>query len=325
MTDVRGGPVPRAAGTVAPPTLAADGDPVAWTAAHARTLRDLVLQHGAVHVTGLGIGDGATVGAVRDAVGAIRAESAEPFAECRPVGDGVYMAPEWAPDREMCLHHEQSYTVRFPGLLVMAYVRPADTGGAMLLGDTRRVHQILPSSLVRRFGDQGWQLVRNFRSHLGLPWPAIFGTTDPREAESQCAARSIDFRWLRDGTLRTTQHRSAVIRHPATGERCWFNDVAFFSQWSVPEPERELMLETFGPDGLPFNTCPGDGRYLDKEDFDALLGAYDRATVRLDWQAGDLLLLDNLLTAHGREVYTGDREVLVAPAEPVARSACETG
>ena len=30
------------------------------------------------------------------------------------------------------------------------------------------------------------------------------------------------------------------------------------------------------------------------------------------WQPGDILILDNILTAHGRNAYTGDRQLLVA-------------
>jgi len=49
---------------------------------------------------------------------------------------------------------------------------------------------------------------------------------------------------------------------------------------------------------------------------DEIRKAYDSETVKFDWQRGDLLLVDNMLVAHGREPFTGDRRVLVAMAEP---------
>jgi alpha-ketoglutarate-dependent taurine dioxygenase len=49
---------------------------------------------------------------------------------------------------------------------------------------------------------------------------------------------------------------------------------------------------------------------------DEIRGAYDSETVKFDWQRGDLLLVDNMLVAHGREPFTGNRKVLVAMAEP---------
>ena len=44
---------------------------------------------------------------------------------------------------------------------------------------------------------------------------------------------------------------------------------------------------------------------------------YEAHTAREPWQAGDLMLVDNVRTAHSREPYQGPREVLVAMADAV--------
>jgi Taurine catabolism dioxygenase TauD, TfdA family len=41
-----------------------------------------------------------------------------------------------------------------------------------------------------------------------------------------------------------------------------------------------------------------------------------RPPVREPWQAGDLLLVDNIGTAHSREPFKGPREVVVGMADP---------
>ena len=41
------------------------------------------------------------------------------------------------------------------------------------------------------------------------------------------------------------------------------------------------------------------------------------------WRDGDVLMLDNLLCAHGREPYAGKRRVLVSMAKPCAWSQLE--
>jgi alpha-ketoglutarate-dependent taurine dioxygenase len=47
--------------------------------------------------------------------------------------------------------------------------------------------------------------------------------------------------------------------------------------------------------------------------------------VREPWQAGDLMLVDNLRTAHNREPYGGERQVLVGLADPVRLSDAGAG
>jgi hypothetical protein len=75
---------------------------------------------------------------------------------------------------------------------------------------------------------------------------------------------------------------------------------------------------------LPFNTRFGDGDPID-EDVVALINeVYDAHTLREPWQSGDLLLVDNIRTAHSREPYTGPREVLVGMAGPVCPTALAT-
>ena len=47
---------------------------------------------------------------------------------------------------------------------------------------------------------------------------------------------------------------------------------------------------------------------------------YKTHTKREPWQAGDLMLLDNVRTAHGREAFEGSRQVLVALADAEKRT-----
>ena len=48
----------------------------------------------------------------------------------------------------------------------------------------------------------------------------------------------------------------------------------------------------------------------------------ERHTVREPWRAGDLMLVDNVRTAHDREPFEPPRDVVVAMAEPLPPSVC---
>ncbi len=306
----------------APCTVHVDGDPAAWIAAHRDELHETVLRLGAVLLRGFRLRGPGDPARARAALGVPPAALTEGFTSRQDLGDHVYTPSDWEPDREMCVHHEQSQGVDFPRLLVLGCLRPADSGGATLLADTRTVARHLPADLLDRCRRTGWRLVRTFRPYLGLSWSDAFGTADQVEVQRYCAGRLIGWEWLPDGTLRTTQRRSALVRHPVTGDTCWFNQIAFFSQWSVDEAEREVLLASFGPEGLPFNTSYGDGTPIGVDEFAALLRACDTALVRVRWEPGDVLLVDNILTAHGREPYTGARDLAVAPGDPTALSRC---
>jgi len=47
---------------------------------------------------------------------------------------------------------------------------------------------------------------------------------------------------------------------------------------------------------------------------------YRDCAARFDYREGDVLVVDNMLTAHGREPFTPPREIVVAMSEPITAS-----
>jgi hypothetical protein len=303
-----------------PPLLrvAATGDPAGWAAAHRDALRATVLEHGAVLVRGLGLRDAAGVSAVFRGLAStgLMAER-EAFAPRQAYAGGVYSSTKWPANQQMCMHHELSYTLRFPGTMLFACLAAPAQGGATAVADSPAVLGALPRGLVDRFAREGWMLTRTYGEEIGADWTEAFGTDDPAAVERYCRANGIEFAWQPDGGLRTRQRRSALVRHPVTGQWCWFNQVAFLNQWTLAEDVREYLVEVYGEDGLPFNTRFGNGDPIGKDIVELLNGINEAYTAREPWRAGDLLLVDNIRTAHGRDAYTGPREVLVGMADPV--------
>jgi alpha-ketoglutarate-dependent taurine dioxygenase len=64
----------------------------------------------------------------------------------------------------------------------------------------------------------------------------------------------------------------------------------------------------------------GSGEPLTEEIVELINEVYEANTKREPWQAGDLMLVDNVRTAHSREAYQGPREILVGMADPVRLS-----
>ena len=159
-------------------------------------------------------------------------------------------------------------------------------------------------------------LVRNFGDGLGLKWETSFRVGTRAELEAYCRRSHISYEWKGEGQLRTRQVRPAVRRHPRTGEEVWFNHVAFWHVSSLPQGVREMFLREFEVEDLPYNTYYGDGGVIEDGVAEEIRAAYDAETVAFRWERGDLLVLDNMLAAHGRRPYTGGRKVFVAMGEP---------
>jgi alpha-ketoglutarate-dependent taurine dioxygenase len=121
--------------------------------------------------------------------------------------------------------------------------------------------------------------------------------------------------------LRTRQVRPAAAQHPITGEMVWFNQAHLFHVSNLGSEMQESLYKVFDEQDLPRNAYYGDGSPFSSEDLEEVRRAYKEATVVFSWQPGDILMLDNMLVAHGRRPYSGQRRILVALAQPYSLSA----
>jgi alpha-ketoglutarate-dependent taurine dioxygenase len=307
-----------------PPMLRVDatGDAPSWAAQHRDALRAVVAQHGSVMVRGLALCDPAEIAEVFARLTTWLMAEREAFAPRRAYFDGVYSSSHWPPNQPMCMHHELSYALEFPGLMLFACLGAPTEGGATGVADATTVLDALPRGLVERFEREGWWLTRNYNDEIGASVAAAFGTEDRGAVESYCRANTIGFEWQPDGGLRTWQRRPAVVAHPVTAQRCWFNQIAFLNEWTLDREVREFLVDVYGPAGLPFNTRFGNGDPIGEDVVQLINQAYEANTAREPWRAGDLMLVDNVRTAHSREPFEGPREVLVAMADPRRLADC---
>jgi alpha-ketoglutarate-dependent taurine dioxygenase len=66
---------------------------------------------------------------------------------------------------------------------------------------------------------------------------------------------------------------------------------------------------------MPRNVHFGDGTPIPDEVIDTISELYEDLCVEFPWQPGDLIVLDNMLVAHARRPFGGERKLLVAMAE----------
>ncbi|HET9560993.1 MAG TPA: TauD/TfdA family dioxygenase, partial [Propionibacteriaceae bacterium] len=188
----------------APILLAAPGDGPSWAAEHKDALRATVAEHGSVLVRGLGLRDAAEVSAVFQQLSSTGLMiEREAFASRRIYSDGVYSSATWPANQPMCMHHELSYRLEFPSLLLFACLNAPTSGGATAVSDSRAVLNALPAELVARFERDGWMLTRSYNDEIGATVAEAFGTDDRGAVEAYCRGNAIGFEWQPDGGLRT--------------------------------------------------------------------------------------------------------------------------
>ena len=298
-------------------------DPVAWAASHREFIEAKLLEHRALLFRHFNVD---SPDCFERFIGTISEELLEYRDRSSPrhqVRDKIYTSTDYPPDQTIFLHNENSYQNLWPMKIYFYCQHAATEGGATPIADVRRVYSRLSPAVRQRFIDRQVLYQRNFNHGFGLTWQTVFQTSDPQVVEDYCRRNAIDFHWLSDGRLRTRQVRPAVARHRVTGEWVWFNHATFFHISTLEETLREVLLAEFAVEELPFNTYYGDGGEIEAEVLEELRGAYEAERVRFGWEAGDVLLLDNMSVAHGREAYEGERKVLVGMAEPCSRREVE--
>jgi alpha-ketoglutarate-dependent taurine dioxygenase len=288
----------------------------AWAADNRQRLEELLDVHGGILFRGFEL---PTVDDFQAAVQAISGDLLEYKERSSPrhtVSGRIYTSTDYPPDQPIFLHNENSYQHAWPMRIYFFCAEEAEEGGETPLADVRRVYQKIDPEVRRRFVQDGWMYVRNFGDGFGLPWPTVFQTEDPAVVEEHCRKNGITVEWKGEGRLRTRAVRPAAVPHPRTHEMVWFNHATFFHVSTLIESVRRTLLAEFGEEDLPTNTFYGDGTPIEPEVLDHLRAVYAEETIRFPWRRGDLLMLDNMMVAHGRAPFRGRRKVLVAMADP---------
>ncbi|MDT5038121.1 MAG: hypothetical protein QOE03_3306 [Micromonosporaceae bacterium] len=284
-------------------------DPVEWLSRSRESVDELLSTHGAVLLRDLPVEVALFERLVRT-VGGDLLEYTERSTPRSAVHGRVYTSTEYPAAEEIPMHNESSYSERYPRLLFFLCHTAAATGGATPIADGRAVWQQLPEPVRERLRP-GIIYTRTYRRGVGLSWQESFQTQDRAVVERYCREHGIDVEWRHDD-LHTRHRRPAFLTDPSSGAQLWFNQANLFHVTALADDLREALLEMYGEDGLPRNAYLADGTPIGEADLAAVRHAFDTVRYAVPWRAGDFLMVNNLLAAHGRLPFTGERRVLVA-------------
>lgn len=222
----------------------------------------------------------------------------------------VFTANEAPPSVTIYLHHEMAQTPVYPSKLFFFCEQPAEQGGATPLCRS----DVLWSRLEQRCPDFTRNCVEkslrytnvmpsanDATSGMGRSWQSTLRSETREQAEARLTSLRYDWQWLSDGCLQATTPVLAAVRELPDGRRTFFNQLIAASRgWKDTRNDPAKSI-TFG-DGTPLDASA------------AILAAElaEEITFDLAWQRGDVALVDNYVTMHGRRTFSGTRKVLAS-------------
>ncbi|GAA2357333.1 TauD/TfdA family dioxygenase [Streptomyces violaceusniger] len=226
----------------------------------------------------------------------------------------VYNAAGPSPSRLLRAHNELSYAPWHPTTLCFACGRPADEGGATTIIDGHRVYLSLPAEIRDAFRTKGVTYIQHLPNDSGDPsgiksWPETFGTDSRENVMELCRSSYTSAEWTDLGLL-TTNRTPGAVEVGSDHRMAWFNQAHIWRKDENVTPDVTNMdrwRTRFG-----YGAMFGDGTEIPAEYIEVVSQTLIDWTVPVNWEAGDVLLVDNRAVMHGRLPFCGPREVFVA-------------
>ena len=287
-----------------------------WIAGNKAIIEKHLLKYGAVLFRGFGVNSKESF---QDAVRSLSHKSMDYIDQTSPrtlISGKLYTSTDHPADQLIHMHNELSYSHDWPMQILFFCLQPSETGGETPIADSRTIIKYLSPERLDKFTSKGIKYVRNMVKGIGLSWQDVYQTDDRSAVEDFCRKNNISFQWKSNDYLRVEWVRPAVRIHPVNKEKVWFNHGYFYNSYNA---NTALLEITSNSEELPFNTFYGDGSQIEPAAIEEIAKGYDHNKIVFPWIKGDVLLLDNMLMAHGRNPFTGARKILVGMNEPHSR------
>jgi alpha-ketoglutarate-dependent taurine dioxygenase len=296
--------------------LADNVDLVDWAKSNREFIENELLKHGAILFRGFQTN---TVTEFENFAGAVCPNLFGDYGDLPRTGEGnkVYGSTPYPADKAILFHNESSHLHCWPLKIWFFCVQPAQQGGETPIIDCRKAYKIIPAKLREKLAQKQFMYVRNYTNNLDVSWQDFFRTSDKSVVEDYCRQAGISFEWYEEDSLITRQVRPALAVHPKTGESVFFNQIQLHHIAYLDVKTRESLLSLFDEKQLPRNVYYGDGTPIEDDVIAEINQVYQQSQTSFPWRKGDILMLDNMLCAHGRSPYIGQRKIVVAMGEMI--------
>jgi len=203
-------------------------------------------------------------------------------------------------------HMDKAHQSDFPETIFFAMMveLPLGAGGETIVTNMRAVTSDLRErGIIECFEKKGgvlyektfWSAENSDVQMKGFTWQSAFCAEDKASVESKLSISGAKWNWLDDGILRVSNIEPVCKPHRLSGEALWFNGVhtnnsSYYLHAKHIETSR----------GVPMDTYFGNHEAIPAELMAEIRGCFWRHSVPLRLRTRDLLVVDNMIAAHGR-------------------------
>lgn len=190
-------------------------------------------------------------------------------------------------------HGEMYYKKIKPRLLWFYCETPPSYKGETTVCDAAAVFNQLKPSTQQLFLDKKIKYIRTYKP---TEWQKIYQTTNLDEVASVCADNDLQLTSLPNGGIRTEYSTYAAIPGRTPGSYLFINNI-------LPIALQELTFQKRNQ--VRF----ADGSSIPLGILWEIWNVTAKLEIRVPWQKGDVLLVDNTYAMHGRRNYQGERKI----------------
>lgn len=222
----------------------------------------------------------------------------------------VFTANEAPPSVSIFLHHEMAQTPIYPSKLFFFCEQASEAGGATPICRSDILLEHLEREIpgfVKTCEEKGIRYsqtmpaVNDLESGQGRSWASTLSADNAKEAEAKLERLGYEWKWQADGSLSVTTPVLPAVKILPDGRKVFFNQlIAAFRGWQDARNDREKSI------------CFGDNSSINNDDMALVIRLSDLLTFDIPWQTGDVVLVDNFVTMHGRRPFEGQRRVLAS-------------
>ena len=230
------------------------------------------------------------------------------------VSGNVYTSTTYPPEETISMHQEKSFSNNYPALIFFfCEIAPYKAGETPIV-DARKIYNLLDKEIINKFKEKKLKYVMNLHSGYGFgrSWQESFEVETKDELIKIIKNLNISYKWKNDELLEISEIVLPIIKHPIINEYIFFSQA---DQWhySGLKPDVLKAISDIVPkDDFYHNCYYGDGSEIEIEYLDEIRKTVNEQRVLFPWQKGDLLMLDNMISMHGRMPFNGQRKILTA-------------